>query len=149
MGTEGTADAMFRFFHVNNVVPALVIVGGIGQHILGTEGETQPTALTPLSINYYGSFWHVCALSEGMSKVCSRSRVLLDRESAIGCMINCLRCFANLLCAAIVYVSDSRTLTTWLWRSNNARDFSLIVAQVKPDSVKALRIRLSKWCSHN
>ena len=56
LGTEGTSDATSWFFHVNNVVPALVIVGRIGQHILGTEGETQPATLTPLSINYYGSF---------------------------------------------------------------------------------------------
>jgi hypothetical protein len=66
LGTKGTSDAKFRFLHVYNVVPAPVILCRIGQHILGTESDTQATALTPLSINYYSSFWHVCALSESM-----------------------------------------------------------------------------------
>ena len=66
MSTKGTSDAAFRFSHVNDVVPAAVILGRIGQHILGTESDAQAAALTPLSINYYCSFWHVCALSESV-----------------------------------------------------------------------------------
>jgi hypothetical protein len=79
LGTKGTSDATFRFFHADNVVPTSVIPCRIGQHILGTESDTQSTALTPLSINRYGSFWHVCAWSRSMSKVCRRSAVLPDR----------------------------------------------------------------------
>jgi hypothetical protein len=59
LGTEGTSDATFGFFHVNNVVAASVVLRRIGQHILGTKGDAQPAALTSLPINYYGSFWHV------------------------------------------------------------------------------------------
>jgi hypothetical protein len=68
LGTEGASDATFRFLHVNNVVSASVILGRIGQHVLRTEGDTQPAALTSFSVNYYDSFWHVWALSESMSR---------------------------------------------------------------------------------
>jgi hypothetical protein len=63
LGTKSTSDATFRLLHVNNLVPASVILGRIGQHIFGTESETQPAALTPFPVNYYGSFWHMRALS--------------------------------------------------------------------------------------
>lgn len=114
LGTEGTSDATFRFFHVYNVVPASVILGRIGQHILGTKSDTQSAAFAALSINYYGSLWHVRVLSESMSNVCRCSTVLPDRESATGCMISCLWRFVNVLLAAIAYVSDSHAPTTWL-----------------------------------
>ena len=78
LGTEGTSDTTFRFFHVNNVIPALVMVGRIGQHIPGAGNETQSATLTPLSVNYYGSFCHVCALCETMPMVC-RSCKASDR----------------------------------------------------------------------
>ena len=149
LGTEGTADAKFRSFHVDNVVPALVVVGRIGQHVLGTESNTQAAAFTPLLINYYCSFWHVCALSKSMQNVCCCSSVPPRREPAPGWMITCLWRFVNVLCAAAVYVSSSCALTTRLQRSNNARDFSLIVAQVKSDSVRTTSVKLSKWCSHS
>jgi hypothetical protein len=148
LSTKGASDAEFRLLHVYNVVPALVILCRTGQHIVGTEGDTEAAALTPLSINYYGSFWHVCAWSGSVLKVCRRSTVLPDRESATGRIMNCLWRFANVLCTALVYVSGSRAPTSWLRRSNDARDFSLIVAQVKSDSVRAPRIKLSRWCSH-
>ena len=101
LGTEGTSDAAFRSLHVNNVVPTPVILRRIGQHILGTEGNTQAAALTPLLINCYCSFWHVCAWFGGISKVCSRSTVLSDRESALGSTRGCLWHFVSVLCAAI------------------------------------------------
>lgn len=97
LSTEGTSNATFWFFHVNNIVPASVILGRIGQYILGTKSETQPAALTSLSINYYGSFWHVCTLSESMSRVCRYSRVLPDKESPTDYMISCLRWFVNVV----------------------------------------------------
>jgi len=80
LGTESTSDAAFRLLHVNDVVPASVILRRIGQHILGTEGDAQPAALTPVPVNYYGSFWHVCALSESMARVWHCSTVVPDRE---------------------------------------------------------------------
>jgi hypothetical protein len=80
LGTEGTSDATFGFFHVNNVVAASVVLGRIGQHILGTEGDAQPAAFTPLWINYYGSFWHMFALSASALIVCRCSSVALNME---------------------------------------------------------------------
>lgn len=76
LGAEGTSDTTFRFFHVNNVIPALVMVGRIGEHILGAGSEAQAAALTPLSVNYYGSFCHLCALCGTMSTVCRGSTAL-------------------------------------------------------------------------
>jgi hypothetical protein len=89
LGTEGTSDATFRLFHANNVVPVLVILGRICQHILRTEGDAQSTALAPLSINYDGSLWHVWTLSESTAKIGRCSRVPLDGESATGCVVGC------------------------------------------------------------
>jgi hypothetical protein len=65
LGTKGTSDAPFGLFHANNVVAAPVILGGIGQHILGTESDAQSAPFTTLAVNYYGSLWHMRALSEG------------------------------------------------------------------------------------
>lgn len=90
LSTEGTSDATFRLLHADNVVPAPVILGRIGQHILGTEGDTQSAAFAPLSINYYGSLWHVRVLSESMSNVCRCSSVPPSRESPTGRIIGCL-----------------------------------------------------------
>lgn len=135
LSAKSTSDATFRFFHVNNVVPALVILVRIGQHILGTESDTQSAAFAALSINYYGSFWHVCAWSGSTSKACSCSTVLPDRESATGCMISCLWRFVNVLLAAIAYVSDSHAPATWLQRPSHACDFGLGITEVKPHSV--------------
>lgn len=114
LGTEGTADATFGFFHVNNVVAASVVLGRIGQHILGTEGDAQPAAFTPLWINYYGSFWHVCAFCESVSMVCRSSSVLPDRWPSIDCLTSCLWRFVNVPRAAIAYVSDSHAPAAWL-----------------------------------
>jgi len=63
LGTESTSDAAFRLFHMNNIVAASVILGRIGQHIFWTTSETKPAALTPFPVNYYGSFWHMRALT--------------------------------------------------------------------------------------
>jgi len=101
LSTECTSDATFRLSHADNVVPAPVILGRIGQDILGTEGDTQPAALASLSINYYGSLWHVCILSESMSNVCRRSSVAPNGESAPSWMIDCLWHFVSVLCPAI------------------------------------------------
>jgi hypothetical protein len=68
LGTKSTSDAAFGFSHVDKVVPALVMLVRIGQHILGTESNTQSTALAPLLINCYGSFWYVCACSSNTSE---------------------------------------------------------------------------------
>jgi len=56
LGAEGTSDAKFRFLHVCNFVPASVILCRTIQDVFGTDSYTQAAALTPLSINYYGSF---------------------------------------------------------------------------------------------
>lgn len=114
LGTEGTSDATFRLLHADNVVPAPVILGRIGQHILGTEGDTQSAAFAPLSINYYGSLWHVRVLSESMSNVSRRSSVSPNRESAPGWMTGCLWHFVSVPCAAIGDVSDLHAAATLL-----------------------------------
>ncbi len=106
LGTEGTADTTFRFFHVNNVVPALVIVGGVGEHILGTEADTQPATLAALLIDYYCSFWHVCALSENTYIVCRCSTVPPSKEATPSWMIRCLWHSIGVLCGAIGDFSD-------------------------------------------
>jgi len=113
-GTEGTSDATFRLFHVSNVVPALVVLARIGQHIFGAERDAQSTALTPLSINYYGSFWHVRALSGSMSRVWHCSTVVPDREWVTDFMISCLGRFVNVLYAAFADVYDSYATVTSL-----------------------------------
>ncbi len=61
LSTESTSDAALGFFHVNNVVPAAVILLRIGQQILWTKSDAQSAALAPLTIDDYGSFCHVCA----------------------------------------------------------------------------------------
>jgi hypothetical protein len=123
LGTEGTSDATFRFFHVNNVVPAWIILGRIGQHVLGTEGDTQSAAFAALSVNYYGSFWHVCAWSASMSNVCCRSSVPPSGESLPSRMIGCLGRFVSVLCAAIGDVSDLHAAANLL-RSRVREDIS-------------------------
>ena len=106
LSTKGATDATFRFFYVNNVVPATVMLGRKGQHIFGTEGETQSTALTALSIDYYDSFWHVCAWSASVSNVRCGSSVRPSGESPRGWATGCLSHFVSVLCAAIGDVSD-------------------------------------------
>jgi len=69
LGTEGASDATFRFFHVNDFVSASVVLRRIGQHVLRAESDTQPAALTSFPVNYYDSLWHVCALSESVSRI--------------------------------------------------------------------------------
>jgi hypothetical protein len=62
LGAEGTPDAALRFFHPDNIVATLIILRRIGQHILGTESQTQPATLAPPLIDYYFSLGHVCPL---------------------------------------------------------------------------------------
>ena len=99
--TKGTSDAAFGFSHVNDVVSAAVILDRIGQHVLGTESDRQAATPTPFSVNYYCSFWHVCALSENIQNVCRRSSVLPRREWAPGSMIGYLWHSVSVLCGAI------------------------------------------------
>lgn len=101
LSTEGTSDATFGLFHADNVVPAPVILGRIGQDILGTEGDTQPAAFAPLSINYYSSLCHVCIPSESRSNVCCCPAALLSRELSLGWMMGCLGHLVSALWPAI------------------------------------------------
>jgi hypothetical protein len=78
LGTEGTPDAAFRVFHTNNIISVSVILGRIGQYILGTESQTQSAAFAPFSIDYCGSSWHTSALLGSILRLSHCSPVLPD-----------------------------------------------------------------------
>jgi len=148
LSTKGTSDATFRLFHADNVVPAPVIFCRIGQHILGTEGDTQSAAFAPLSINYYGSLWHVRVLSESMSNVCRRSRIPPNRESATGCMTGGLRPFLSVL-RAVIGVPPTRTPLQLGCRSRVTVEIPVWVLSSSCRIWSRTGIRLLTCCSHS